>query len=489
MTRCSGISVPLFSLVTSRSWGVGEFPDLVPFAHWAAAAGQSIVQILPVMELPDGERSPYSALTSFALDPTSIALPEVPEFVALGGEAALSTDDRARLAAVRGAPAIRWAEVRDLKQRWLRRAWTVFRESRDSAAERHDAFAAFCREQAWWLDDYAVFRAILASQRGRAWWEWPAGLREADEAAVAAAAVSLADEADFRRYLQWVAHEQWRRAREQARPVRVLGDLPFMISGNSADVWRHQPGFHLDATVGAPPDAFARDGQDWGLPPWRWQAMAESGFAWMRQRARRHADLFDGFRIDHLVGLYRAWIRPVDRARPPYFDPPDEPTQSWLGETIVGAFTATGAEVIAEDLGTVPDFVRHSLTRLGVPGFKVLRWERHWDQPGHPPIDPATFPELSVATTGTHDIDPLAAELPPAVVHATVRELLGARSSLALVPLQDVFAWPDRINTPSVVDDHNWTWRVPRPVDTWGDWPDAREAQARLRDDTRAAGR
>ena len=95
--------------------------------------------------------------------------------------------------------------------------------------------------------------------------------------------------------------------------------------------------------------------------------MAASGFAWMRRRAPP-ADLFDGYRIDHLVGL-RAWIRPIDRALPPFFDPPDEPTQSWLGETIVRAFTGTGAEVIAEDLGTVPDSSA-TLARLGVPGFR-----------------------------------------------------------------------------------------------------------------------
>jgi 4-alpha-glucanotransferase len=138
----------------------------------------------------------------------------------------------------------------------------------------------------------------------------------------------------------------------------VLGDLPFMISGNSDDVWRWQEQFDLRPPSGAPPDAFAADGQDWGLPPWRWEVMAASDFAWMRQRARRMANLFAGFRLDHLVGLYRAWVRPLDPSRPPFFNPADEATQLTLGESLVRIFTGTGAEIIAEDLGTVPPFVR-----------------------------------------------------------------------------------------------------------------------------------
>jgi 4-alpha-glucanotransferase len=262
-----------------------------------------------------------------------------------------------------------------------------------------------------------------------------------------------------------------------------------MISANSADVWRRQHEFRLDATVGAPPDAFAPEGQDWGLPPWRYQAFRANRFAWMRQRARRHAELFDGFRIDHLVGLYRTWIRPVDRAFPASFEPDDEPTQRELGEDIVRVFLESGAELIAEDLGTVPEFVRDSITALGVPGFKVLRWERHHHLPGEPFIDPAGFPELSVATTGTHDIDPLAADMSAGEVDQTLAELMKSGSYLTLVPLQDAFGWPDRINTPSSVGGTNWAWRVPRPVDTWDSWPLARVRQAHLAHLTRAAAR
>ena len=145
--------------------------------------------------------------------------------------------------------------------------------------------------------------------------------------------------------------------------------------------------------------------------------------------------------------------------------------------------------MIAEDLGTVPAFVRESLTALGVPGFKVMQWERHWDDPLQPPIDPLTYPELSVATTGTHDISPLAAEFEPEVAAQALRDQQLSSSFLALLPLQDAFGWTERINTPSVVDDLNWTWRVPRPVDEWSAWPEAVARQSQLRALTREARR
>jgi 4-alpha-glucanotransferase len=258
----------------------------------------------------------------------------------------------------------------------------------------------------------------------------------------------------------------------------VFGDLPFMISADSPDVWARQNEFRFDSTIGTPPDAFSATGQDWGLPPWRMDVMKEADFAWMRHRARRYAALYDGYRIDHLVGLYRMYVRPIDKSREPFFDPADEHSQTELGETLVAVLRdhpnpkpqAPSPEVFAEDLGSIPPFVRHSMARLALPGLKVLRWEKHWDLEGQPPIDPSTFPEKSVATTGTHDIEPLAATPEgetAAQREAVLQSLLAAGSALALIPLQDIFGWTDRINTPAVVDDINWTWRLPWPVEAW----------------------
>ena len=204
--------------------------------------------------------------------------------------------------------------------------------------------------------------------------------------------------------LQWVADDQPRR---DAGNVALFGDLPFMVSGDSADVWARQDEFRLDASIGVPPDAFSETGQNWEMPVYRWDVLAERGFDWLRDRARRNAALFDGYRVDHLVGFYRTYFRPHDGSAA-QFSPPDEPSQEQLGECVLEVFRSSGAYITAEDLGIVPQFVRDSLARKGIAGYKVLRWERYWHQDGQPFKDPRDYPPVGVATSGTHDTEPMA---------------------------------------------------------------------------------
>ena len=515
--RQSGIAVPLFSLSSSRSWGIGEFADLPAFGGWCAAAGQRYVQLLPLNEISPGETSPYSSMTAMALDPLYIHVPDVPEFMALGGEASLPDAQRDVLSAVRADARVRYADVRALKQQGLANAYARFRDDelpRDTLRAR--AFRAYAARESWWLDAYSTFRAIHAAEQERAWWDWPSALAYSDSGALREADATLSDDRQYRAYLQWIAEEQWQTARKAAG-VRVFGDLAFMVSGDSPDVWARKDEFILDATVGVPPDAFSETGQDWGLPPWRWDVMQSTGFQWMRARARRTAALFDGVRIDHLVGLYRIYVRPTDVTRPRVFSPPDERSESLLGATLLGVYLGSGIEVIAEDLGTVPTFVRWSMARIGVPGFKVMRWERAWNEPGQPFIDPGAYPEASVALSGTHDTESLVewwrglAEadrrawlaLPgmqgasagaeslflPDVRDALLRGLLASASRYVMFPVQDVFGWDVRINTPATVNDMNWTWRVPVPVDRWRESPEWVERAATLAAWTTTAAR
>lgn len=473
MARQSGIAVPLFSLASTHGWGVGEFGDLPEFATWAREAGQSVIQILPILEMPPIESSPYSAMTAMAIDPIYLSMNSVEDFAGLGGELALDGADRSEIARQRALPRIDYASIRRLKDKWLRRSFDRFLKLEVSrGTPRALRFDRFTAAESWWLEEYALFRALHAFHDEAPWTKWPERLAGNDAEAVRAVRPSLVLETTYRSYLQWLAAEQWSEARRLAWPIRVFGDLPFMISADSPDVWARQHEFRFDATIGVPPDAFSETGQDWGLPPWQAGVMRQSGFRWMRNRARRYAALFDGYRIDHLVGLYRMYVRPIDKAVAPFFDPPDEPSQIHLGQTLVQVLRGVDdtTQVFAEDLGSIPPFVRESMNRLKLPGLKVLRWERHWDREGQPPIDPATFPPRSVATTGTHDIEPLAAtpegrteEQRSAVLHS----LLSAASELTLIPVQDVFGWIDRINTPAVVDDLNWTWKLPWPVDAW----------------------
>ena len=276
--------------------------------------------------------------------------------------------------------------------------------------------------------------------------------------------------------------------------MRIYGDVPFAVETASADVWARAGEFALDLTAGVPPDAFSATGQDWGLPVYRWDVIAAGGFQWLRARARRAAALFDGVRLDHLVGFYRTYAR--DKNGHVWFTPGDEPAQRRQGEQVLTAMRESGLHVLAEDLGVIPDFVRASLRKLHVPGYKVLRWERAYHEPGEPFIDPASYPAESVAASGTHDTETMADwfdGLPPAdrlaltgqtgAFDAGVRDtlltrILHAGSAQAFLPMADIFGWRDRINTPATVGDHNWTWRLPWPIDTWGRVPEAIERAA-----------
>ena len=296
-----------------------------------------MVQILPINEMPPIERSPYSAMSAMALDPIYISLPQVVDFAGLGGELAhRRAPTGRRCSALRQSTAHRYVDVRPLKERWLRRSFERFlrlevsRGTPRAAAVRR----VHRRTKPGGSTSTRVFRALhaLARRTAVAPVAGTAGprRRRSDRPRHAA---TLRSEIRYRMYLQWIAAEQWADAKRLAWPVRIFGDLPFMNSADSPDVWARQHEFRFDATIGVPPDAFSETGQDWGLPPWRWDVMATTDFAWMRARARRYAALYDGFRIDHLVGLYRMYIRPIDKTLPAFFEPGDEPAQIRLGET------------------------------------------------------------------------------------------------------------------------------------------------------------
>ena len=489
--RRSGISVPLFSLRSRRGWGIGEIGDVPQFAQWLMAAGQSVLQILPLNELAPDEMSPYSPLSAMAIDPQFIS-------IWMLDEGAMAEEQfRAELESVRRSVGIDYRRVRALKTRVLRGSFERFQQDewlRETPHAQH--LRAYIAREAWWLKDYSLYRAIRASQGERRWMAWPAALRDPDPQALHAAARELASDILFYQYVQWIADSQWRVVR-QAAGVEIFGDFPFMVARDSADVWSRRDDFLMDAQVGTPPDAFSETGQEWGLPPYNWDHARRTDFAWLRLRARRMADLYDGFRIDHLVGFYRTYVRPLD-GRAPYFFPESQDDQMELGETIVRLMSETGADVSAEDLGTVPPFVRDSIARLGIPGYKVLRWE---------PMLPALYEARSVAMTGTHDTEPLSEwwESMPApeqrrfgvgtgawsaeIRDALLRLMFDAGSNLLLLPMQDVFGWRDRINLPATTGDTNWTWALPWTVDELRSEPEAIDGATRLAEWSDRSGR
>jgi 4-alpha-glucanotransferase len=488
--RRAGISVPLSSLRSRQSWGIGEMLDIPAAARWLSSAGQTLLQILPLNELAPGESSPYSALSAMAIDPRFITIRHIPD----------SADFEAlwpgEIAAVRQAPAIAYGEISALKNLALRMCFERFCENDlDEHTPRADALRDFIRRESWWIDEYALYRALRARAGERPWIEWEPALRDRDPGTLLAAQRQLEHEILFYQYVQWIAGDQWQAVRKSIDRLEILGDFPFMVTLDSADVWSRQREFLLDASVGTPPDAFSETGQEWGLPPHNWDAARKNNFEWLRMRARRMADLYDGFRVDHLVGFYRTYVRPLDGS-PPYFSPAGEDEQQALGETIMRIMIDTGAHVSVEDLGTVPDFVRASVGSLGLPGYRVFRWALE---------DPSHYPVTSVAMTGTHDTETLAvwwdtlaveqrkpfASMPSVAVDpsapfdASVRDAIlkavyDSPSAMVLIPIQDVFGWRMRVNHPATIGDWNWTYVLPWPVDLMPVQPEAADAAARL---------
>lgn len=493
MSRVSGVTIPLFSIRTRNDWGIGQITALPTCAAWLHAAGQRLVQVLPTQELAEGETSPYGALSAFAIDPIYIAVDAIPDLDAAAIAACLGDGGLAELERVRRAPSVDYKAVRRLKKRAFEEAFTRFRtrELAKESSARARAFHAFVEREGSWLRDHALYVALRASHDSYGWSTWPAAERDrAPE--ILAHALSPRDDGGLgtrvleQMYLQWTAHEQWHAARAELKKlgVALMGDMPFIVGGESADVWAHREQFRTDVSLGAPPDDFAKDGQSWGLPAYDWDAMDGDDLAWLRTRARHAAALFDRFRIDHLVGFFRQWVRKDgDKG---HFVPAVERDQRARGEKVLRAMleAAGPGTVIAEDLGVIPPFVRETMAHLGLPGYKVLPWE---SDEKHMPRDPRAFPELSVATWSTHDTQPITAwwdELEPwqreriAALDAISLDLTGdkrdlallrllfsARSELSLVLVNELLGDRSRINTPGTVNDENWTWRLPRPIE------------------------
>ncbi len=485
MSRSAGVLIPLFSLRTRDDLGRGEIGGLIAMADVALKMGHRVIQLLPLDDLAPGETSPYTAMSVFAIEPM---------YVSARG---LEGVDAAALAATRELVAGRdYMEIRAAKLGLLERSFQFFVER--ASSELRNEFETFVAAHREWVSDYALFRALKERFNWSEWESWPEPLKRREPDALAEARRDLAREIMMYSYWQFLAHRQWLQVRTELRRrgVMVGGDLAFSPGRESAEVWTHQERFDLERFAGAPPDGFSATGQHWGLPMPRWDRTRAGGYELIRMRVRRARELYDLLRIDHVVGLFRTYSFGSVPDAPGEFSPALEADQRRQGEEIIRAILeeAGPMALIAEDLGLIPPFVRKSLKALGVPGYKVIRWEKeNWRKVNERFISPAKYPEMSVATTGTHDTDTLtmwwsalpekerrqlcaALEIERAVdihrdslderaLHAILEALYRAPSRLVLVPIQDLFGWGDRINTPGTVGPDNWSWRLPLPLE------------------------
>src|SRR5271156_3340182 len=329
LPRSAGILIPLFSIRTRDSLGRGEILDLAPMIDFALSMGHRVIQLLPLDETDPEGLSPYSAMSVMAIDPMYISIRGLTGV----GRVVLA---RAREPVGKGRFVPR-SIIRREKFVLLERGYRTMR-SRGAPDERAQ-FDAFIEANAYWIHDYALFRALKERFNWTSWETWPAEIAKRDPEALALARRELADAIEMYSYWQYIAHRQWSEMRAYAAShgAFIGGGLAFSPCHDSAEVWGNQDEFGLSRTVGAPPDGFNPKGQRWGLPLPNWNAMRTQGFKVLRQRARHASTLYDLLRIDHVVGLYRTFNFGSDFAQPGVFTPVKENDQLQQGEEVIRA--------------------------------------------------------------------------------------------------------------------------------------------------------
>lgn len=472
--RRAGILLHVTSLPGPMQQGVLD-EEAHAFIDHLAAHDIAVWQFLPLGPT-HGHGSPYESLSSFAGNPELIDLKACVQAGWLSQtslEALLAgsiSEDDARREAAAGF-------------------WQAVGKDAGLGAE----VDAFRRDNADWLDDFALFMALKRHYRDAPWWQWPPPLRQRQPAALAAARKQ--HEVGVRQAIfeQFAFARQWQALRQhaEARNILLFGDVPIYVAHDSADVWSRRHFFTVNSeglceeVAGVPPDYFSATGQRWGNPLYRWDKLEADGFAWWIRRLQLQLERMHVARIDHFRGLEAYWAIPAAS--------PDGRTGEWRpapGKALLKALAeAFGAlPLVAEDLGLITPAV-HALRRaFGLPGMKILQFAFGGDADN--PYLPHNHEAMSVVYTGTHDNDTTLGwwrhVKEPVRRHVLeylgiseedmpwplIRSALASVARLAVVPSQDVLGLGSeaRLNTPATVQG-NWSWRLSGNYREASGWP------------------
>ncbi len=465
--RSGGILLHITSLPSTR--GVGTLADADRFIDFLREANQEYWQILPVTPT-DFVNSPYASPSAFAgntlfIDDDELAASGlVSESTVMSGKTARGNDY---------GYAIYHKDV-------------TLREAYDSFIKRDPDrdYADFCRLNAYWLDDYALFCALKKHFGGKSWLEWSdENARMRDAQTLAKYRDMLSDEIEFVAFCQYVFHKQWRkfRAKLQVSGIKLIGDIPIYVAYDSSDVWAHSELFDLTKdrrphhVAGVPPDYFSQDGQLWGNPLYDWDAMKKDGYDWWIRRVAGAGRLFDIIRIDHFRGLESYWAVPYGETT--------AKNGRWRkgpGMDLVGVLTRWfhDLQFIAEDLGFLTPAVHELLAESGLPGMKVLEFAFDTREPSN--YLPHTYDRHCVCYVGTHDNETVMqwreqadrSSVTMARKYLGLSEaegfhwgmIRGGMSSVAdtfVVQMQDCLGLgaEGRMNTPGILGG-NWQWRL-----------------------------
>ncbi|NIM19170.1 MAG: 4-alpha-glucanotransferase [Candidatus Latescibacteria bacterium] len=472
--RANGILLHISSLPSA--YGIGDLgPEAYRWVDFLKDAKQGFWLVLPVNPVtPENHHSPYQATSVFAGNPLFISPSGLLDEGLLAREDLHDTphfpEDR-----------VDYPRAVTEKRRLLDIAYRRF----STAGPSHD-FEAFCERNSHWLKDFAVFTALAERFPQTSWANWPPPLRDGHRDEIDRLVVELRDLVERTKFCQYIFNKQWFRLKRYAneRGVRMIGDLPFYVGYESADVWSHADLFKLDESkrrefvAGVPPDAFSDTGQLWGNPVYDWPEHTETGYAWWISRFGRNLELFDMVRIDHFRGFAAYWEVPGDHA--------NAVDGKWVkspGENIFRTLLRyyPFPPLIAEDLGTITPDVRELMHTFGFPGMKVILFAFDGDTASNP-YSAHNHVRNSVLFTGTHDNNTMRGwfeneateeqkqrladylgHMPGASeVHSDlIRLAMMSVCRLVVVPMQDVLGLGSeaRMNRPAVAEG-NWEWRM-----------------------------
>lgn len=465
--------------------GVGDFgPQAFAFVDFLASAGQKLWQVLPLN--PTGYAdSPFQALSASAGNPLLISLDRLAEIGVLN-------PDELRRTPIFPIDHVDYGAAIGFKVPLLRRAAENF--FRSASPTERDQFDQFSRDNASWLDDFALFMALKEAHGSVAWTEWPANLREREPEALKQWSSRLSDEIRAIKYWQFVFFGHWTALRNYAHQqgIRIIGDVPIYVAHDSADVWAHPEFFCLDERgrpermSGVPPDYFSATGQLWGNPIYKWSLMKHTNYRWWVDRIRAALRLYDYIRLDHFRGFEAYW------------DVPGNETTATNGKWIKGPgvelFEVLQKElgdlpIIAENLGVITPEVEEIRHKFHMPGMAILQFAFGTD-PQAPTFRPHNYVRELVAYTGTHDNDtvvgwwtgqagPGSTRSEEDVIreHAfakaylnfknepihwvMIRAVFSSVANTAIVPTQDILGLGNeaRMNLPGSPSGH-WKWRM-----------------------------
>jgi len=472
--RASGILLHPTSL--PGRFGIGDLGrEAYRFVEFLEKSGQSLWQVLPLGPTGYGN-SPYQSFSAFAGNPLLIS-PET-----LVEEGFLKRSD---LEHVPPFPEFKvdFGPVINYKQALFKQAFESFKVS--ATLKQREAFAQFCTAHHTWLDDFALFMSLKEAHGGASWGEWERDIATRQPQALAHWRSALSDQVEFHKFLQYQFFAQWLalKAYANARNIRIIGDIPIFVAYDSADVWANPHLFELDenghptVVAGVPPDYFSPTGQLWGNPHYRWERLAQDGYAWWIERFRATLTMVDIVRVDHFRGFEAYWAVPADEAT--------AINGRWVKGPGAALFVAIEKAlgplpIIAEDLGVITPEVVALRERFGFPGMKILQFAFTADEKAIvSAFLPHNFEPNCVVYTGTHDNDTTLGWFNHAssqeremaqqyigvyglnIPWAFIRLAMASVANMAVVPLQDVLSLGSeaRMNYPGTSGGW-WSWRL-----------------------------